>query len=52
MRLIKLIQTNVLEDETASAQSTLTLIRSIGVAISPNILINFISDAAKTFKAI
>lgn len=46
-----LIQTNVPEDETASAQSTLSLIRSIGVAISPNILINFISDAAKNLQS-
>ncbi|MFL0269718.1 MFS transporter [Candidatus Clostridium radicumherbarum] len=45
-----LIQTNVQEDETASAQSTLSLIRSIGVAISPNILINFISDAGKNLQ--
>lgn len=45
-----LIQTNVSEDETASAQSTLSLVRSIGVAISPNILINFISDAAKNLQ--
>lgn len=45
-----LIQTNVSEDETASAQSTLSLVRSIGVAISPNILINFISDAAKNIQ--
>lgn len=45
-----LVQINVPEDETASAQSTLSLIRSIGVAISPNILINFISDAAKNLQ--
>ncbi|QAT39188.1 MFS transporter [Clostridium sp. JN-9] len=45
-----LVQTNVSENETASAQSTLSLIRSIGVAISPNILVNFISDAAKNLE--
>ncbi|WP_297632526.1 MFS transporter [uncultured Clostridium sp.] len=32
-------------DEISSGQSTVSLIRSIGVAISPNILVNFISDA-------
>jgi EmrB/QacA subfamily drug resistance transporter len=42
-----LMQTNVDASETASAQSTLSLIRSIGVAISPNILIGFISEAGK-----
>ncbi|WP_160676874.1 MFS transporter [Clostridium sp. C8-1-8] len=42
-----LMQTNVDASETASAQSTLSLIRSIGVAISPNILIAFISEAGK-----
>lgn len=45
-----LIQTNVSTDESASAQSTLSLIRSIGVAISPNILINFITEAAKNLQ--
>lgn len=32
-------------DEISSEQSTVSLIRSISVAISPNILVNFISDA-------
>lgn len=45
-----LIQANVSEDETASAQATLSLIRSIGVAISPNLLINFITNAAKNLQ--
>lgn len=45
-----LIQTNVSENETASAQATLSLIRSIGVAISPNLLINFITDAANSLQ--
>ncbi|AAK81300.1 EmrB/QacA subfamily drug resistance transporter [Clostridium acetobutylicum] len=35
------------EKESASALSTLSLIRSIGVAVSPNIMINFISEAGK-----
>lgn len=35
------------ERESASALSTLSLIRSIGVTISPNILINFIVEAGK-----
>ncbi|MEG0774099.1 MFS transporter [Clostridium sp.] len=45
-----LIQANVSEDETATAQATLSLIRSIGVAISPNLLINFITNAAKNLQ--
>jgi len=45
-----LIQANVSEDESASAQSTLSLIRSIGVAISPNLLVNFISEAGKNLQ--
>ncbi|GFZ34266.1 MFS transporter [Clostridium zeae] len=45
-----LMQTNVDSSETASAQSTLSLIRSIGVAISPNILIGFISEAGKNIS--
>ncbi|MBK1813462.1 MFS transporter [Clostridium sp. YIM B02505] len=45
-----LMQTNVDPSETASAQSTLSLIRSIGVAISPNILIGFISEAGKNIS--
>lgn len=42
-----LMQSYVEKSETASAQSTLSLIRSIGVAISPNILIGFIAEAGK-----
>lgn len=45
-----LMQTNVTPSETASAQSTLSLIRSIGVAISPNILVGFISEAGKNLQ--
>lgn len=42
-----LMQTYVSKGETASAQSTLSLVRSIGVAISPNILVGFIAEAGK-----
>ena len=35
------------EKESASALSTLSLIRSMGVTISPNIMINFIVEAGK-----
>lgn len=45
-----LMQVNVDSTETASAQSTLSLIRSIGVAISPNILVNFITEAGKNLQ--
>lgn len=37
----------VKKEESASALSTLSLLRSIGVTISPNIMINFISEAGK-----
>lgn len=41
------------EKESATGLSTLSLIRSIGVTISPNILINFIADAgSKTSGAV
>lgn len=39
------------EKESASALSTLSLIRSIGVTISPNIMINFIVEAGKKVNA-
>lgn len=42
-----LMQSYVDPSEAGSAQSTLSLIRSLGVAVSPNILVNFISDAAQ-----
>lgn len=35
------------KEESSSAISALSLIRSIGVAVSPNIMVNFISEAAK-----
>ncbi len=38
------------ERESASALSTLSLIRSIGVAVSPNIMINFIAEAGKSVQ--
>lgn len=41
----------VSEKESASALSTLSLIRSLGVAISPNIMINFIAEAGKKVQA-
>ncbi|MDQ0148542.1 MFS transporter [Eubacterium multiforme] len=40
-----LMQTYVAKENAASAQSTLSLIKSIGIAVSPNILINFIAEA-------
>lgn len=42
-----LMQSFVDRSETSSAQSTLSLVRSIGVAISPNILVNFVSQAGQ-----
>ncbi|MGL5245937.1 MAG: MFS transporter, partial [Sarcina sp.] len=42
-----LIQAYVKKDEATSGQSTVSLIRSIGVAIAPNLLVNFLSDAGK-----
>lgn len=41
----------VSENESASALSTLSLIRSIGVTISPNIMINFIVEAGKKVQS-
>lgn len=43
-----LMLTYVKENESASALSTLSLIRSIGVTVSPNIMINFIAEAGKS----
>lgn len=39
------IQTSVPRDEVGSAQSTLSLIRSLGIALSPNLLVGFIAQA-------
>lgn len=38
------------EKESSSALSTLSLVRSIGVTISPNIMINFIVEASKNLQ--
>lgn len=35
------------KEESSAGQSTVSLVRSIGVAISPNLLVNFISEAGK-----
>lgn len=40
----------VSESESASALSTLSLVRSIGIAVSPNIMINFIAEAGKSVQ--
>ena len=40
----------VKEKESVTALSTLSLIRSIGVTISPNIMINFIAEAGKQIR--
>lgn len=42
-----LMQSYVDPSEAATAQATLSLIRSIGVAMSPNILVNFVSEAGQ-----
>lgn len=42
-----LMQSYVDKSEVSSAQATLSLVRSIGVAISPNILVQFVSQAGK-----
>jgi hypothetical protein len=40
-----LMMSLVPSEEASAGQSTVSLIRSIGIAISPNLLINFIADA-------
>lgn len=42
------IQTSVPREEVGSAQSTLSLIRSLGIALSPNLLVGFIAQAGAT----
>lgn len=42
-----LIQSSVKREHVGSAQSTLSLVRSVGIAVSPNILINFVVEAGK-----
>lgn len=45
------IQSSVEQEHVASAQSTLSLIRSIGIALSPNLLVNFIAEAGNKMPA-
>ncbi|MCR6514389.1 MAG: MFS transporter [Clostridium chrysemydis] len=40
-----LMQVNVKKSEASSAQATVSLVKSIGIAVSPNILVNFVSEA-------
>ena len=40
-----LMQVNVKKTDASSAQATVSLIKSLGIAISPNILVNFIAVA-------
>lgn len=40
-----IVQSSVPKDEIGSAQSTLSLIRSLGIALSPNLLVGFIVEA-------
>ncbi|MDB8790346.1 MFS transporter [Romboutsia sp. 1001216sp1] len=42
-----LMMSLVKPEEISMGQSTVSLLRSIGVAISPNLLINFVSDAGR-----
>ncbi|MGG7076734.1 MFS transporter [Clostridium sardiniense] len=46
-----LMQVNVPKEEAGSAQATLSLIKSVGIAVSPNILINFIAEAGDKMPA-
>lgn len=39
------VQSSVPKEEVGSAQSTLSLIRSLGIALSPNLLVGFIVEA-------
>lgn len=45
------VQTSVPRDEVGSAQSTLSLIRSLGIALSPNLLVGFIAQAGANMPA-
>lgn len=40
-----LMQSYVKKEEASSAQATLSLVKSVGIAVSPNILVNFIAEA-------
>ena len=44
------VQTSVPKEEIASAQSTLSLIRSLGIALSPNLLVGFIAQAGSNMQ--
>ena len=44
------VQTSVPRNEIASAQSTLSLIRSLGIALSPNLLVGFIVQAGSNVQ--
>ena len=44
------VQTLVPREEIASAQSTLSLIRSLGIALSPNLLVGFIAQAGSNMQ--
>lgn len=46
-----LMQVNVPKEEAGSAQATLSLIKSVGIAVSPNILINFVAEAGDKMPA-
>lgn len=46
-----LMQVNVPKEEAGSAQATLSLIKSVGIAVSPNILVNFIAEAGDKMPA-
>ena len=44
------VQSSVKKEEIATAQSTLSLIRSLGVALSPNLLVGFIAQAGSNMQ--
>lgn len=46
-----LMMSLVKPEEISMGQSTVSLLRSIGVAVSPNLLINFVSDAGRNVPA-
>ncbi|MGL4740984.1 MAG: MFS transporter [Sarcina sp.] len=43
------VQSSVPKEEIATAQSTLSLIRSLGLALSPNLLVGFIAQSGTDF---
>ncbi|MGL4654929.1 MAG: MFS transporter [Sarcina sp.] len=44
------VQSSVRKEEIATAQSTLSLIRSLGLALSPNLLVGFIAQAGSQMQ--